>query len=143
MKIQNFCLTMSVTDLDRAFLKGKVLALLSEGLSVRQIGCKAGVPERIIRHWRSENFRLERRKATGRPRMTSIRTDRSLIRTVLHDPTVSRSQTAADTCGSISRKSIHRRLQKAALVSRKRPSRLELTTRHKEVRMTWAMSHCH
>ena len=40
-------------------------------------------------------------------------------------------------------KSIHRRLQKAALISRKRPSRLQLRARHKEARMTWAMSHCH
>ena len=134
---------MSVTDVERAFLKGKVFALLSEGFSVRQISCKTGVPERTIRHWRSENFRLERRKGTGRPRMTSIRTDRSIIRTALNDPTLSLSEIAAATGVSISRKSIQRRLQNSALVSQKRLSRLELTARHKEARMTWAMSHCH
>ena len=56
---------------------------------------------------------------------------------------LSLSEIVAATGVSISRKSVHRRLQKAALVSRKRPSRLELTERHKEARMTWAMSHCH
>ena len=128
---------MPVADLGRGFLKGKVSAL-GEGLSVRQISCKIGVPERNIRCWQSKNFRLQWRKITGRLQMTSIRKDRSIIRrpTVLNDFSLSFSEIAAATVVIISCKLIHHHLHKATLINRKRPSRLELTARHKEARMT-------
>lgn len=117
--------------------------LLSQGSSVREISRKTGVPQRTIRHWRSEDFRLKRKEGAGRPRRTSSRTDRSIVRTVLENPTLSLSEIAAVTGVSLSVKSVHRRLQEASLVNRRRPSILELTQHHKDARLTWAMNRCH
>ena len=134
---------MASERLSKAFLKGQVFSLLSEGKSVRETSRKVNVPERTIRTWRSDGFRLERRHGSGRPRMTSPQTDQSIIRTVSDDPSLSLSEIAAVTGVSLSRKSIHRRLKEERFVSRKRASRLELTPHHKEARMTWAMNRCH
>ena len=44
---------------------------------------------------------------------------------------------------SVSKWTVRRRLLEAGFQLRRRPYEVELTKRNKDVRMNWAMSHCH
>ena len=131
---------MSMTN----FLKGKVCALLEEGVPVRQISRRLSISRSTIRYWISNSFSLCRSTGSGRKRKTSQRLDRSILRSVKCDPSLSTSEVCAPLAeDSICASTVRRRLQAAGFKSRKRPSSIELTDSHKKARMDWAMRHCH
>lgn len=142
LTIQSF--EMIDSSLQTAFQKGKVCALLGEGMSDRQVSRKVGVPRSTVGFWRSNAFRLSRRVGCGRKRKTSSRSDRLIVRLVRNDPTLSSGEVRTLLPEpTISSRSVQRRLREANFLSRKRPSSVELTKNHKRARLDWAMRHCH
>ena len=118
-----------------AFVKGKVTILLQQGVSVRHISRTLNVPRSTIRSWRGNAFSLSRLFGSGRKRKTSSRSDRSLLRAIRSDPSLSSTEAQASVAGvSISARSVRRRLQAEGFKSRKRRSSIELTGRHKKAR---------
>ena len=127
-----------------AFLKGKVSALLAEGLSERQVSRKVAVPKTTVHRWKTDAFSLSRKFGSGRRKKTSCRSDRLIIRLIRNDPSLSSSELKSslqDT--TVSALTVRRRLQSEHFKSRKRSSMIELTATHKQLRLKWAMQHCH
>lgn len=134
---------MASRDTLTAFEKGKVNAYLELGFSVRGASRAVGVPYTTVCRWRSENFRLTRKKGSGRPRKTSSRTDRLIVRLVRADPTLSLTEMARVVYCSVSPSTVRRRLLESNFRSVKRPYAVELTDQHVRARLSWAMRHCH
>ena len=135
---------MADSKLMTAFLKGKVCALLDEGMSERLISRKLGVPRSTIYEWKTNEFRLSRNVGSGRRKKTNSQSDGLILHVVRNDPTLS----AAEIKNSlpnlpISARTVRRRLRSENFKSRKRPSVVELTENHKRARLQWAMQHCH
>ena len=125
----------------KGFVRGQALALIRCGRSVSEVSSELNVPQRTIYFWLQRGCDKPDGKSTGRSRVTSRRTDRLITRIVHVDPSVSLSEISAET--NLSRASCWRRLKEADFVSRKRPSSLHLSDRHKTLRLQWAMKHCH
>ena len=128
----------------------KIVVLHEEGYSTVQIS------KRIKHNQSSVSRTLSRlkktgsvddRKRTGRPRITTPREDRSLLRICLNDRRLTSPQLKREwmeSCGvQCSSRTVRRRLVKEGLhgrVARKKPL---LTQRHKRVRLKWAMGRKH
>ena len=125
----------------KGFLRGQALALVRCGIPVREVSAQLNVPRRTVYSWLRRGCHKPDGKSTGRPRGTSRRDDRLIIRIVHVDPSAPLSEISAET--NITRTTAWRRLREAEHVSRKRPSKLHLTNRHKTLRLQWAMKHCH
>ena len=135
---------MTEKKLTTAFVKGKASALLEEGLSERHVSRRLGIPRKTIALWRANAFRLCRNVGSGRKRKTCSRSDRLILRRVKEDPTLSSREVRNSLPEpTISARTVRRRLREGNFKSRKRPSTLELTDRHKRARLDWAMRHCH
>ena len=132
---------LRVSALRTAFLKGQAFAFLQCGMSLPDVARKLSVPRQTIRSWQVNNFRIERRPVSGRPRTCSRRRDRRIVSLSRSDPRLSVREIAAVTGCSFG--TVLRRLKEAGLVSRRRTGTLELTERHKRVRLQWSMRHCH
>ena len=125
------------------FLKGKVCALLELGFSLRTASKRYGVPYTTVNRWFDQDFRLSRKRGSGRPRKTSSRTDRLIIRLAKANPLLSLTEMAAVVYCSVSPVTVRRRLLESGFKSRKRPSKVELTDQHVKFRLSWSMRHCH
>lgn len=130
-------------QMQTAFHKGQASILFDLGLSVREISDRLNLPHSTLQWWKKECFRLSRREGSGRPRKTSSRSDRVIVRLAKVDPTLSLTEMAAVVYCSVSKWTVRRRLLEAGVRSRRRPHVNELTERNKAERLKWAMSHCH
>ena len=125
--------------------RSSVVTLCDEGYSQRNIAKKLKISlcavQSILKKKR-ETGTVADRPRSGRPRATTNRVDRSLVRLSLSDRRASskilKSQLQDVTGSSLSTRSIRRRLLKAGLkgcVAAKKPM---LTARHKKLRLKWA-----
>ena len=134
---------MSERLLKATFLKGKVSLLQDQGKSDLEISTKLRVPRSTIFRWKHSNFSLCRKAGSGRPRRTSSSSDDLIVSLARRDPTLSSSEIRQASGTTVSDRTVRRRLRAADYRSRKRPSAVELTERHKSARLQWAMSRCH
>ena len=135
---------MAGSQVETAFLKGQVSALLGEGQSERQVSRKVGVPKSTVHRWRADAFSLYRKVGSGRRKKTNSESDRLIIRLVRNDPTLSSTELRNSLQEpTVSALTVRRRLRSEHFKSRKRSSGIELTANHKRLRLEWAMQHCH
>lgn len=99
------------------------------------------VSRRTIERWRSNCFPLYDKPRSGRPRQTDSDSDERIVSPAVRDPFTTSNELTAEA--DVSRWTIQRRLKEAGLKSRKRPSTVELSDRHKKLRLNWAMRRCH
>ena len=125
----------------KGFLRGQAQALIRCGVPVSEVAAQLNVPRRTVYFWLKRGCHRPDKKSTGRLRVTSRREDRLIFRVVRADPCSSLAEISAEA--NISRTTSWRRLKEAKHVSRKRPSKLHLSNRHKTLRLQWAMRHCH
>lgn len=111
---------MGRTKLDIAE-KARILALVNEGLSNRDIAMRSGRSMQAIRMLKKAAAGLppnaipKRKEGSGRPRKTSMRTDSMLKREVMSCPTVTAGELKAnhpDVLAGVSTRTIQHRLQK-------------------------------
>lgn len=126
---------------EKIFIKGKACGMLESGKSAAEIASELPVSRRSIERWQSNHFLLFDKPRSGRPRQTDSELDARIVNAALKDPSVTSDELTAEA--NVSRWTIQRRLKEAGLKSRKRPSTVELSDRHKRTRLTWAMKHCH
>ena len=125
----------------KGFLRGQAYALTQRGVPVSEVSSGLNVPRRTMYFWLRRGCDQPDEKSTGRPRVTSCRTDHLISRVVQVDPSTSLSEISGEA--NVSRSTAWRRLKKDDFVSRMRPSSLHLSERHKTQRLRWAMKHCH
>ena len=103
-----FSLEMS-SELQAAFRKGRLSAYLELGFSLRSASRAIEIPYTTANRWCSQNFRLTRKEGSGRPRKTSSRTDRLIVRLAKADPTLSLTEMARVVFCSVSPSIVRRR----------------------------------
>ena len=100
-----------MTDVSQVvFLKRKVCALLELGFSLRSASKRLGPPYTTVNGWFGQDFRLSRKSGSGRPRKTSSRTDRLIIRLAKANPLLSLTEMAAVVYFSVSLATVRRLL---------------------------------
>ena len=130
--------------------RGRALAWLAEGVSLREVGRRLQVSASVI-HRLNERYATtgstEERARTGRPRCTSRQDDRFLYLSTLRDRTVTapmlrhRLMQAANVNVSVS--TVRNRLHEFDLQSRRPAIRIPLTPDHRQVRLAWCRHHQH
>lgn len=129
-----------VSDFD----KGRIVAYRDCGLSYRDIAARVGrdpmTVSRIWNRWVQEG-NTERRAGSQRPRITSSRDDRHLIRMAVTDRAAT-SRSLSQQMGTFARqqpsaRTVRRRLQQHGLSARRPWLRLPLTLHHRQERLQW------
>ena len=129
-----------VSDFD----KGRIVAYRDCGLSYRDIAARVGrdpmTVSRIWNRWVQEG-NTERRAGSQRPRITSSRDDRHLIRMAVTDRAAT-SRSLSQQMGTFARqqpsaRTVRRRLQQHGLSARRPWLRLPLTLHHRQERLRW------
>ncbi len=126
--------------MERAFTMGYAKALHDVGQSDSDIAVHLGTTRATVGNWRRTGFNYRRQQGSGRPRKTTQREDRKLVRMAIADPSAPASEISANT--ALSRWTVRRRLREQGIVLRVRKSAIPLTAAHKKHRLTWAMRHC-
>ena len=97
-----------------SYVLGKVSGMLGSGMTAAAIARQERIPETTVRDMRKryEKFgTLVRRKSTGRPRVTSTRTDNLIVRSVRNDRFISAHQIKQDLdLTNISERTIRNRI---------------------------------
>ena len=121
----------------RAYLKGRHDA----GESYGKISHTTGVPKTTIQSIVAATHQIKYKSARpGRPRETSIRTDRAIVRAALSD----RRQTLGElsvNVGGVSRRTIQRRLREADIKKWRAAQRPLLEPEIAAKRLAWAIAH--
>ena len=126
----------------------QAVGMSTAGMSTRTIGNNFNVNHtvivRLLRRQRITGS-VNDRPRSGRPRKTSIRSDRLLIRTARAHPFTPATQLRQQwpPGGRISVRSVVRRLHNANLRARRVVRRPHLLPRHRQIRMQWAYDHLH
>lgn len=123
-----------------AFERGRMVGLKEAGWSNRRIARHLDRSDATIRRcWQEwvNHGRTQRREGSGRPRATTEREDRSLVRAALTDPDASLSSIQRATGASVSTRTINRRLRDRGLRSRRPLRRLPLTSVQRQARLQW------
>ena len=128
---------------EKAFKRGEALGMIKCGKTIKDVAQELGLTRQTIRRWRRMKFPVRDKPRSGRPRRTRRRIDQAIVRKATNDPTLSVSEIGATTCPTVSRSTVWRRLKENGFISRKRPTTIDLTERHKKNRLDWAMRHCH
>jgi transposase len=110
------------------------------------IGDQLAVPDRTIRRWIGrfrERGNVERVPGSGRPRKTTARADRQLVRWARS--LALRKRSSSSLLGlwreRVSKFTVLRRISERGVLSRIAAKKIRLTARHRQARMTWAMNH--
>lgn len=133
-----------ISQFDRA----RIVALHQEGLSNHQISARLNIPRTTVRRILTlfqETGSVERRRGTGRPRVTSGREDRYVTNYARRNRRITvtalRSHFLRTYRRRISRTTIRRRLHASNLRAR-RPLRVpRVSPQHRAARLQWAMEH--
>lgn len=128
--------------------RGRALALLDEGIGLREVSRRLHVSHSTISRLR-ERFNAtgssQERRHTGRPRATTRQQDRYLMLGALRDRTstavILRGQLRATTGANISCSTVRRRLHEAGLRSRRPAVRPVLSAVNRTRRLAWARRH--
>ncbi|KFM65698.1 Transposable element Tcb2 transposase, partial [Stegodyphus mimosarum] len=86
---------------------------------------------------------LQRQEGSGRPRKTTEREDRAIVRAALTAPDASLSSIVRATSASVTSRTIHRRLTERRLTSRRTLYRLPLTSVQRQARLQWYRVYSH
>ncbi|KAK2943605.1 putative Transposable element Tc1 transposase [Blattamonas nauphoetae] len=132
--------------------RGAAIAFKRTGISEREIGRRLEVPHSTIqkffsvhRHSPLSNAALKDRPRSGRPRCTTARQDRFIVRSIVIDPNTDASSVAADLPThdgrSVSERTIRRRAAEAGLYHRVKRSAPHLTAAHRHARLQFAEAH--
>ena len=128
--------------------RGRALALLDEGIGLREVSRRLQVSHSVIHRLR-ERFNatgsVQERRRTGRPRATTRQQDRLLVLSALCDQRSAavtlRGQLRAATGTNISCSTVQRRLWEANLRSRRPAVRPVLSAVNRNRRLAWARNH--
>ncbi|GFV90491.1 transposable element Tcb2 transposase [Trichonephila clavipes] len=126
------------------FERGRIIGMMETGWSARRIarplGCSDCVVRRCWDQWTREML-FTRRPDSGRPRQTSRREDRHIVRNARVQPTASSPAFQAHVAPSleapVSSQTIRRHLAEGPLGSRCRLRVLSLTPTHRHLRLEW------
>ena len=94
----------------KGFLRGQAYALTQRGVPVSEVSSVLNVPRRTIYFWLRRGYDQPDEKSTGRPRVTSCRTDRLISRVVQVDPSTSLSEISGEA--NVSRSTSGPRIKK-------------------------------
>lgn len=130
--------------------RGRALALLEEGISLREVGRRLHVSASVIHRLRERHATTgstDERVRTGRPRCTSRRDDRFLYLSTLRDRTVTtpvlRRHLMQAANVNVSTSTVRNRLHEFDLQSRRPAIRIPLTPAHRQARLAWCRHHQH
>ena len=128
--------------------QGRALALLDEGIGVREVSRRLQVSHSTIQRLRDRfnaTGSIQERRHTGRPRATTRQQDRSLVLGALRDRASSavtlRGHLRAATGANVSSSTVRRRLREAGLRSRRPAVRPVLSAVNRTRRLAWARQH--
>lgn len=124
------------------FERGRIVGMMEAGWSARRVARQLGRSDCVVRRcwdqWTRE-MSCTRRPGSGRPRQTSRREDRHIVRNARVQPTASsaaiQAQVAPSLGASVSSRTIRRRLAEGQLVSRRPLRVLPLTPTHRRLRL--------
>lgn len=123
-------------------VKWQIIGLHRAGLSFKEIGRRTGrhysTISRLVRKHAQTND-VKNRRPSGRPRKTTVRDDRALVRLVRRDPFASSATLKRQWLPhrQISHQTVRNRLKAAGLRSRRVIKRPKLTDDHKRLRLAW------
>lgn len=128
--------------------RGRALAWMDEGISMREVGRRLGVSMSVIQRLH-ERFRTtgstDERPRSGRPRSTSRQDDRLLLLSTLRNRTITsttlRRQLRTAVHRNVSASTIRNRLHGFGLHSRSAAVRIPLTPAHRRARVAWCRHH--
>lgn len=116
------------------------------GNAIKEIAEVLNLPTRSIYRW-CGRFEAEgncdRAPGSGRPRRTSRRADRCLLRIVERARFSTSQQLLAAWRKAVSTSTVKRRLHELGFVARRPAVSPLLTPRHRTIRLSWAMARCH
>lgn len=127
---------------NRDFAKGQAQAFHSVGLKSTAIAKHTGIPRTTVNRWIAGGFEVERKHGSGRPLVTTQRTDRQIARYALRNPESSVKEMSAALCLDVSARTVNRRLHAAGFHSRKQKHRFRLSESHRRRRLEWGMRLC-
>ncbi|GFS67983.1 transposable element Tcb2 transposase [Trichonephila clavipes] len=127
------------------FERGRIIGMMEAGWSARRVAARQlGRSDCVVRRcwdlWIRE-ISFTRRQGSGRPRQTSRREDRHIVRNARVQPTASsaaiQAQVSPSLGASVSSRTIRRRLVEGHLGSRYPLRVLPLTPTHRRLRLEW------
>ena len=133
-------MSKQLSDMD----KGSILAYVDEGRTVRYIAGKIGwgktAVAKFIKKYR-ETGEAHRKKGSGRPRKTSKRTDRAIVRMMLPNRRISTREIIQDLGLDVTQRTVRRRLNDKGYkgIFERKKNFVNLKNRRK--RVAWAKSH--
>ena len=124
----------------------RIIALLEEGFSMRYVAQRVDVSVSVVsRAWAryQETGHYARREGSGRPRITTIRQDRHIVRQVLQRQTITARNVRDEIIPirNISEETIRNRLREVGLASHSRARVPLLTLTHRRARLQFAQNH--
>lgn len=126
------------------FQKGQALALWEQGLSNRKIGKTLKKDEKTIRNlinkWKITGT-YERKKGSGRPRKTTSRQDREIVRTAIKNRRITSVAIKNNLRLDVTPKTIRNRLKDANFKSRVAIKKPYITAANIKKRLQWAKDH--
>ena len=125
--------------------KYQALGAFRLGNAIKEIAEALNLPIRTVYRWcrRFEaQGNCDRAQGSGRPRRTSRRADRRLLR-IVERARFSTSQQLLAARKSVSSSTVQRRLYEHGFVARRHAIAPLLTPRHRTVRLSWGMTRCH
>lgn len=123
--------------------RGRIIGFKEAGWSNRRIARHMGRSDAAIRRcWQQwvDNGRVERRDGSGRPRATTDREDRLIVRAAVTAPDSSLSSIRRATRTRVTTMTIHRRLRERNLCSYRPLRHLPLTPAHRRARLQWCLA---
>ena len=123
-------------------LKWQIIGLRRAGLSFKEISRRVGrhytTISRLVRKHGQHND-VKNLRPSGRPRKTTLREDRALIRLVRRNPFASSSTLKREWLAhrQLSHQTVRNRLKATGLRSRRVIKRPRLTDNHKRLRLAW------
>ncbi|UYV70155.1 hypothetical protein LAZ67_7002015, partial [Cordylochernes scorpioides] len=122
------------------FETGRAIGLKEAGWSNRLIARHLCRSDAVIRRcWQKwvNNGRMQRQDGSGRPRATTEREDRAIVRMAVAAPESTLSTIQRVTATQVSKRTINRRLRERNLRARRPLRCLSLTPVHRQVRLQW------
>jgi transposase len=134
------------------FQKGEIAMGIDLGVSRSKLRRQLGTGSNTIKTWADryeEEGKMERKSGSGRPRMTTSKEDRLIVRQSernrkLTATKIARTLEAKDNSGGSpkpTRWTVGRRLLDAGLPARRPRKKPLLTKKHKQARLKWAKDH--
>ena len=121
----------------------RIRAFKAKGLKVSEICQKTGRSRAAVYKVLSETYTLNSKKRSGRPRKTTERLDRKVMRFVSSQK-LSLREVSQRVDGVVSKDTVHRRIKESKNIVYRHMRRIPLLKKeHKEQRLAWAKDHMH